>query len=685
MANISVNLDQSGKLVELDQRDSVEFDLGQKDHIKFGLGQADQSEFSLSDAQLVYAGLRWEEDPIDGGLVKYNAETNKYSTVTADSVVTEESEIVSGKAIIDYVKENGGKIGTISVNGENIEIDPNKNVNITVATKTSELTNDGDGTSKFATEEFVQQNGGKINTISINGETQPIDENKNVDIKLPSNIAETDKNNNFTAGQTINGTLTVNGDIVQNGDSYETHAEQVYTKNDTIILREGAVGGLGLNQYAGFEAEKYDGENTGVLGFGADGVARVGDKGNEQPLLTRQESEDLNNGDVMVWNSETNRAEGSGDYVKKTDYATYTTPGLMRPTNGLSLFGTNKDGVGIVKATNAQIDDKTDNYNPIVSSNLDYAVVVGLTTNKETLTDEQKTAVNNWLGINTYGEATTEQAGIIKLATDEDITAGTDTSKAVTPAQLKTAIEENVPEIDTSNLVDLTSEQTISGKKLLTSPVWIEVPNGSYKNIVLRSSGTSNRPSIDIGHNDNSVNSSWGSVVLGYNNSNTQNNTIAIGSGNKSIVNANHNIMIGENNVAGKSNNGGDQFSENVIIGYQSSSSKSTIGGDRNIVIGYNAKTGYTADVLAVNDAIQLGTGTNQTSKTLQVYDYQLLDGNTGKIPNERLDIKIETATSDDIDALFATELITQTGSDLYIEQTGATITQDGTNITIGG
>lgn len=37
------------------------------------------------------------------------------------------------------------------------------------------------------------------------------------------------------------------------------------------------------------------------------------------------------------------------------------------------------------------------------------------------------------------------------------------------------------------------------------------------------------------------------------------------------------------------------------------------------------------------SETIQLGEGTNTTAKTLQVYSYQLLDGNTGKIPAERL------------------------------------------------
>ena len=49
---------------------------------------------------------------------------------------------------------------------------------------------------------------------------------------------------------------------------------------------------------------------------------------------------------------------------------------------------------------------------------------------------------------------------------------------------------------------------------------------------------------------------------------------------------------------------------------------------------GYNAKTqDSSGDGI---DAIQLGSGTNSTAKTLQVYEYQLMDAN-GNIPKERL------------------------------------------------
>ena len=59
--------------------------------------------------------------------------------------------------------------------------------------------------------------------------------------KSVNNIAFKNEINTFTKDVTIDGTLQVSGNIVQNGATYETHAEQVYTKDNTIILRDGAV------------------------------------------------------------------------------------------------------------------------------------------------------------------------------------------------------------------------------------------------------------------------------------------------------------------------------------------------------------------------------------------------------------------------------------------------------------
>ena len=110
----------------------------------------------------------------------------------------------------------------------------------------------------------------------------------------------------------INGTLQVNGDIIQQGAAYETHAEKVYTTNDYIYMRDGAVGGLGSGDYAGFQVKKYDGTNDGRLVIDNTGTARVGDVGDEQPLLTREESANLNNGALLKWDGVNAKAVDEG-------------------------------------------------------------------------------------------------------------------------------------------------------------------------------------------------------------------------------------------------------------------------------------------------------------------------------------------------------------------------------------
>lgn len=88
--------------------------------------------------------------------------------------------------IIDYIK----------VNGTRLVPDEHKEVSLTVPTATSDLTNDGDGTSNFATEAYVAQNGGKIDTISVNNTQQTIT-NKNVNITVPTAMSELTNDGNY--------------------------------------------------------------------------------------------------------------------------------------------------------------------------------------------------------------------------------------------------------------------------------------------------------------------------------------------------------------------------------------------------------------------------------------------------------------------------------------------------------
>lgn len=107
------------------------------------------------------------------------------------------------------------------------------------------------------------------------------------------------------SGGTITGNLTISGTITQQGSAYETHAEKVYSKNDYIYLRDGQTGGLASGDYSGFEFVKYDGTNNGRLAVDNEGTARVGDVGDERPLATRDESSNLTNKGLAIWDGST--------------------------------------------------------------------------------------------------------------------------------------------------------------------------------------------------------------------------------------------------------------------------------------------------------------------------------------------------------------------------------------------
>ena len=105
----------------------------------------------------------------------------------------------------------------------------------------------------------------------------------------------------------VNGTLEVDGDIIQNGSAYETHAEQVFTKNDLIVTREDAIGGIAAGQLSGIRVKKYDGVSDLNLGVDAAGIMRVGDLGSEQPLATREEAANMTSGALVKWDGVNNR------------------------------------------------------------------------------------------------------------------------------------------------------------------------------------------------------------------------------------------------------------------------------------------------------------------------------------------------------------------------------------------
>jgi len=150
------------------------------------------------------------------------------------------------------------------------------------------------------------------------------------------------------------GTLHVEN-ISQLGASYETHAEQVLTTKNEIILRDLAVAGLSPGQLVGIRAKLYDGVNDGLLVFDNNGIARVGDVGSTQPLATREEVP-IDKG-VSVWDAASlkfktiypNTLPVSNDQITKFvsqngGIIYHTTPWTISGT--ISTNGTTITGIG---------------------------------------------------------------------------------------------------------------------------------------------------------------------------------------------------------------------------------------------------------------------------------------------------------------------------------------------------
>ena len=116
-----------------------------------------------------------------------------------------------------------------------------------------------------------------------------------------------------TGNQTIDGEKTFIGkiiadcDIIQNGAAYETHAEQIFSHNDYLVMRDGAVNGLAAGDYSGLQVKKYNGSDDCRMVVDNLGVMRLGKINDEQPLLLRAEEANMRNNSFAIWDSTNKR------------------------------------------------------------------------------------------------------------------------------------------------------------------------------------------------------------------------------------------------------------------------------------------------------------------------------------------------------------------------------------------
>lgn len=146
--------------------------------------------------------------------------------VDANYVHTDNNYTTTEKTKLEGVEAGAeaNVIETVKVNGTALTPDAQKAVDVTVPTKVSDLTNDGDGTtgSEFATKAYVDTNGGKIDKIKVNGTEQTI-VNKEVDLTIPTKVSDITNDSNFQTDTQVS--TSISTALANNGDPYQTQSD----------------------------------------------------------------------------------------------------------------------------------------------------------------------------------------------------------------------------------------------------------------------------------------------------------------------------------------------------------------------------------------------------------------------------------------------------------------------------
>ena len=169
---------------------------------------------------------------------------------------------------VDEIISEGGEpnvIETVKVNGTALIPDAQKAVNIVVPTKTSDLTNDGDGTSNFATESYVDTNGGKIDKIKVNGTAQTIT-NKEVDITVPTKVSDITNDSGFQTSAEVG--TAISTALANSGDAYQTESDVqslIDSAISSVYVYKGTVASVSNLPASGNKVgDAYNVEDTGM-------------------------------------------------------------------------------------------------------------------------------------------------------------------------------------------------------------------------------------------------------------------------------------------------------------------------------------------------------------------------------------------------------------------------------------
>lgn len=276
-----------------------------------------------------------------GSGTNYKPDGSTYTTGVASTTV--ETEQVD----VDDVYYYDGNVWRLQVNTQkttsfaNIAGDPYDNTNLATALNAKQ-----DTISDLAT----IRSGASLGATSV----QPAD----LADYAKKNIAQT-----FTAKQTFGANVEItDGNALQSGGS-------------DLIQRD-------------------DTNNDIEVGNGSDSLSLSG-----SGARPKYNNNDLAlSADVLVDDVQINATSILNNKVANIPLSGYSRLGvsqLYNNTYGLQID--NNGGLTVYKAQDTDITAKTNNYRPLVSSSIDNAVKVGITTNTNTLTSTEKQTATNWI------------------------------------------------------------------------------------------------------------------------------------------------------------------------------------------------------------------------------------------------------------------------------------------------
>ena len=318
--------------------------------------------------------------------------------------------------------------------------------NISVPTKTSELTNDGDGNSPFATQQYVEQNGGKIDAIKVDGVTQSI-VNKEVDIQLASRFnAKLDKVS--TTGATKVYGIDTNGSQVMYDVSQTATGTNIVRRNNGQIT----VPNLPTSQTDATSKEYVDnavasisGQNEYIGSYNGTTYTTSTIQSELTSFVQSLESRSPRQGDLVNIVNAGNGVDYSGQqwiydgnsqtwkyYITFETHdvinnltSTSTNDGLSanqgRVLKGMiddlqseiSTVGGRVDGINVPTKTSDLTNDGSDGTNPFITSNVNDLVNYYTDDEIDTMLDEYilKSSINNTLTVTTSGSVLDARQG----------------------------------------------------------------------------------------------------------------------------------------------------------------------------------------------------------------------------------------------------------------------------------